>query len=281
MSDTLNQLQSADPARRKNAVSALAKAKDVAALPSLEDLAHHDPDESIRQLAEKAARYIRRPLESEPSFLAYLPTDGIIPPPTSIERHAQRRAAKNALVADFSIFALVNIIGLIAISVLTFPRFATAIAPILQDSPGDSYTGIRYFLDGLSTATLDKLAVMGLICGIVAIPFIIVSTRLIHLVAVEVLGGEYDTFNNILQQTLQTQTLINLLSMLTFVVMSALNPINILVGLVIHGGLTAWFSRRLGEVYAFGIGKGFLAVIFTYAIYFTASFGIGFLFALR
>lgn len=55
----LQQLQHPDPAERKQAIIALANAKDPAALPALQFLYQNDPELELREMALKAGRYIQ------------------------------------------------------------------------------------------------------------------------------------------------------------------------------------------------------------------------------
>lgn len=54
------QLHSADPEQRRQAIIALANSRDLAALRPLAEAFQHDPDPALRELALKAGRYIRR-----------------------------------------------------------------------------------------------------------------------------------------------------------------------------------------------------------------------------
>ncbi|MBN1964337.1 MAG: HEAT repeat domain-containing protein [Anaerolineae bacterium] len=56
----LELLRSYDPRERQQAIRAVAKAKDRRALPQLAAMARDEPDDDIRQLAAKAAHYIRK-----------------------------------------------------------------------------------------------------------------------------------------------------------------------------------------------------------------------------
>lgn len=56
----LRQLQSPDPAQRRQAIMGLANSKDPAALPALAKIYRQDPDQELRDLALKAGRYIRQ-----------------------------------------------------------------------------------------------------------------------------------------------------------------------------------------------------------------------------
>src|SRR5262249_43572183 len=150
-----------------------------------------------------------------------------------------------------------------------------------QDRPEYPTSPLRYLLEGLSTAHLTELVIIGLICGTVAVPFIIVSMRLLHLVAVYTLGGTDDAFRNILRQTLPTQTLIIVLAIGAYLILSIINPASSLVCVGIYAGLAAWFSRKIGQIYEFGIGKGCLSLAITNATYFIGCFFIGFIFTLR
>jgi hypothetical protein len=58
--DLLNQLHSADPNHRRQAIMALANTQDPAVLPHLADIYRNDPDPLLRDLALKAGRYIRQ-----------------------------------------------------------------------------------------------------------------------------------------------------------------------------------------------------------------------------
>ena len=56
----VNQLRSADPNQRREAIIALANSRELAALKPLAEVFQHDPDPALRELALKAGRYIRR-----------------------------------------------------------------------------------------------------------------------------------------------------------------------------------------------------------------------------
>ncbi|HVO69584.1 MAG TPA: HEAT repeat domain-containing protein [Aggregatilineaceae bacterium] len=60
LDDTIQQLNSTDPAQRRSAIIALANSKDPAALKRLAAIYRTDPDPAIRELALKAGRYIKQ-----------------------------------------------------------------------------------------------------------------------------------------------------------------------------------------------------------------------------
>lgn len=62
--DYLKQLYSADPDLRRQAIIAIGRSKDPAALGPLADVHRNDPDEVLRELALKAGRYIQSSGES-------------------------------------------------------------------------------------------------------------------------------------------------------------------------------------------------------------------------
>jgi hypothetical protein len=62
--ELIRQLQSPDPAERRNAIIALANTKDPAALKPLATVYRSDPDPALREMALKAGRYIHQ--QSEP-----------------------------------------------------------------------------------------------------------------------------------------------------------------------------------------------------------------------
>lgn len=75
MQPYLDQLHSADPAARRQAIIALGKQKDPAALGALADVYQSDPDPALRELAYKAGRYIKAnavetPAQPEPETAA-------------------------------------------------------------------------------------------------------------------------------------------------------------------------------------------------------------------
>lgn len=60
MAEAQEQLHSADPDQRRQAIIALANSRDLAALKPLAEVFQHDPDPALRELALKAGRYLRR-----------------------------------------------------------------------------------------------------------------------------------------------------------------------------------------------------------------------------
>ena len=104
----IRQLDDADPARRKQAVIALGKSRDLNALPALANAYRNDPEPEIRELARKAGVYIKQHAEVIPE----IPTNAPPAPPKSIvpegesytqrkmrELDEQKRAAAQAALA--------------------------------------------------------------------------------------------------------------------------------------------------------------------------------------
>ena len=60
LEDLIDQLQSSDPAERRQAIIALGRGKNPGALPALEDASRNDPDPELRELARKAGAFIRQ-----------------------------------------------------------------------------------------------------------------------------------------------------------------------------------------------------------------------------
>ena len=88
--ERLDQLQNPDPAVRREAIIALGRSKDLAALPELAKVYKNDPVPELRELARQAGRYIQqenRPAPEPPS-----------PPVSSRNQHpttpAQRRSPR-------------------------------------------------------------------------------------------------------------------------------------------------------------------------------------------
>lgn len=67
LNDLLDQLDSYDPGERKQAVIALGKSLDPAALPALKEVYDTDPDPEVRELALKAGRHIRKNAGATPT----------------------------------------------------------------------------------------------------------------------------------------------------------------------------------------------------------------------
>ena len=68
--ERLDQLQNLDPAVRREAIIALGRSKDLAALPELAKVYKNDPVPELRELARQAGRYIQqenRPAPEPPS----------------------------------------------------------------------------------------------------------------------------------------------------------------------------------------------------------------------
>ena len=56
----VDQLNDRDPQRRREAIIALGRSKNLAAIPHLSKVFREDPDNELRELARKAATYIRQ-----------------------------------------------------------------------------------------------------------------------------------------------------------------------------------------------------------------------------
>jgi hypothetical protein len=84
LNDYLAQLDSPDSEQRKQAVIALGRLQDPAALQRLADVYHSDPDDAVRELAFKAGRYIRQSIDANgatmPSAAVSAPTERVVPP---------------------------------------------------------------------------------------------------------------------------------------------------------------------------------------------------------
>jgi hypothetical protein len=106
LDDLYRQLDSFDKEQRKQAVIALGKTKDPAALPRLADVYRTDPDEEVRALALKAGRFIREnaPAGSSTTLGSGDP-GGDLPPITREVRPAEIERARGYLdqALEFSV----------------------------------------------------------------------------------------------------------------------------------------------------------------------------------
>lgn len=82
--DILQQLKSKDPEQRKQAISRVAKSKNEKALPLLAKIMEKDPDEGVRQLADKARQFIKKQTMTA--------TAAVPPPPSLTEKKKGSKA---------------------------------------------------------------------------------------------------------------------------------------------------------------------------------------------
>lgn len=111
--ELIQQLDDVSPVRRKDAVIALGKSRDMAALRPLAKVYRTDPDPEVRELARKAGIYIRqqnegatvppKPTASPPRRMSRIPNGGCancksrnvppLPPPNNRRSTQKKRAA--------------------------------------------------------------------------------------------------------------------------------------------------------------------------------------------
>ena len=92
----IQQLKSQDPAERRKAIKGLARLRNPAAVPLLETVANSDPDPGLRELAEKAIRYIKAnpaPEQASENPPPPSPAEEAAPAP---RRHVSPRDRENA-----------------------------------------------------------------------------------------------------------------------------------------------------------------------------------------
>ena len=103
----IRQLKSQDPAERRKAIAGLARLRNPAVIPLLETVSHSDPDPALRELAEKAIRYVNTHAEQKSSPATESLLD--IPPaedatPRSHVSPRDRETARKYVNAAFSYY---------------------------------------------------------------------------------------------------------------------------------------------------------------------------------
>ena len=101
----IQQLKSQAPTERRKAIKGLARLRNPAAVPLLETVANSDPDPALRELAEKAIRYINANAQPEPaseSLLDIPPSEEGAPKTRHYVSSRDRDTAREYINAAFS-----------------------------------------------------------------------------------------------------------------------------------------------------------------------------------
>jgi hypothetical protein len=282
----LKQLRSPEASIRKQAIIALGKLCDPAALKGLEAVHSADPDPELRKLALKAGRRIQQQINlAEPDFLVGVETWG-----DGMSRRSRRlrviptwllgddAEGESWLLVDLALAVLSTLLGAVVFSLL-------ALKPLLRATlPADSQltNPVSVYLDTMFTPILSfdgrTLLLLGIIFGIVSLSMMLIFNGTVHFAA-RMLGA-FESYADMLRHVLAAQSFMNLIffALVTLVVLVSpsvvILPFLCAMGIIAVLAVCNWYSKLYAQAYDFTTMRGF-AVLVIGAVFYTLLTTVG------